>query len=320
MATAVTDAQRAVARVVACGPRLSLQEVIWQLEAAGLKALTGDEPGPGYRIEPAADWTFPPAEIRRCRAIADRSVVIEANVLALLGPEAPLPDYWLESAARQDASAQCVRRLLAMLNAPVYEALASGWRDLYGAASAAAWARTLVALSSTPGGGLDSLDACLGRRPNRFGVQRLVQRAVGSHPVEVADGQPVAHCLEQRPLGGGREPRLGDGWGLGGVAVVAGGQVDVRVGPMPPAPAGGLIDPARVRRLGSWLRRYLGPVTRVRMEVVAASGAVPAWHLGTEARLGVGSWLGPRVARQTVLPVSLAAAAGGEPSAQGEAG
>ncbi|ABM60950.1 type VI secretion system baseplate subunit TssG [Halorhodospira halophila] len=303
MATTVTAPDTAVAHVVARGPRLRLCEAVWALEHAGLTALAADEPGPGYHIEPAADWTFPAAEIRRCRQISERRVAIEANVLALLGPEAPLPSYWLEAAAREDPTGERVQGLLRMLNASVYAALLAGWRAMHGPASSAPWAQALAAFGVGSGGGLSGLDLFLARRPNRSGLCRLVQRVTGQRQVEVVDRQPVVHPLGPFPLGQGHGPRLGEGWGLGGMVRVAGGLLGIRIGPLAPATATGLIEEERFRRLGLWLSRYLGPVPRVEVQIMAAPGRLPAWRLGAGARLGGATWLGRRSARAVSLPL-----------------
>ncbi|MBK5942486.1 type VI secretion system baseplate subunit TssG [Halorhodospira halophila] len=318
MATELKPAESAVARVVTRGARLGLREAVWQLEQAGLSALGAGESGPGYRIEPAAEWTFPAAEIRRCRRVGDRRVVIEANVLALLGAEAPLPGYWLELAAREDPVGERIRSLLRTLNASVYAGLLAGWRALDGPASSAPWAQSLAALGTVPERGLGGLDLHLARRPSRAGLRCLLQRVIGEQRVAVADRQPVAQRLDERPLGGGQAPRLGDGWGLGGVAMVAGGLVGVRVGPVPPATASARVEQARARHLGAWLRRYLGPVAQVRARIIAAPGRLPAWYLGASAPLGAATWVGEWAARETSLPFPVSVSAAPEASARGE--
>ncbi len=300
-----------VSRILAEAPAKGLRETALRLEEAGLALIPPPSPAPGYRIEPARDWTFPAGEVRRAYRDGQGRPVIETHLLALDGGDSPLPSYWLEAAAGEEGGER-VHCWLAGINTRVHAALLAAWRaaSARGDGDPDGWRRAWWGFARghegpDPRAGL--LDLFARGAPTRRGVERLVQRLTGVSAVQVRDRLPRTCAVDAQPprLGEQVSLRLDGSACLGGRVAVAAGRLHVRIGPLPRAEAARLAPGADAgRSLAGWLRRYIGPEPTVHAEVLVEPEAHAAVGLGGDgAPLGGLLSLGERSDATVRMPL-----------------
>ena len=204
------------------------------------------------RVLPSRELSFPAADLRSCEMDADGRLELRARCFGLYGVDAPMPHYFLEEATFDRPGSQSLRDFLDVFNRRFYVLMYQAWRVQSSGPSMekSAYGRTVAALAGCVGeedGERLPHAGLFGQRVrSAAGLQRLLARFLGDLPVEVRDRIPQWVAIERDGRLGGEGFELGGDSLLGDRILVAGGRIEIRVGPITVTQAQGLLPGGRL--------------------------------------------------------------------------
>lgn len=252
------------------------------------------------RLRPAAELSFPAADIRRCRVDAEGRIEFQLGFLGLYGVDAPVSHDLLEAAAGEEDGAAPLRAFLDIFSRRLYELLYLGWkkyRPVGARECPSLFEAYLDALSGMGDGVEERLFAGHfgGRVRSAEALCGLLSEFLEA-PVQVLPFRPRWIRVTGRPpLGGGAEPlALGENAMLGERVLDVTRRVEIRIGPLSPADAAELLPGGgRAAVLYRLVWRYLPPAVDFDLRLLVRSEGRGAPALGKEEiRLGWSSPLG----------------------------
>lgn len=194
--------------------------------------------GGGVRLRPAAEISFPAADLRRCRLDSRGRLEFEINLLGLYGVDSPLPSYLLEAAAGEEETATPLRQFLDLFAHRLYQLLYQGWKKHRPASGRPdglfeAYLDAFAGASDRPDAGSRCFAGLFGRRLRSADA---LAGMLGEHlglAVTVHPFQPRWVGVEERTaLGADRCPRLGEDTLLGDRVLDCSRQVGIEIGPI----------------------------------------------------------------------------------------
>jgi len=271
-------------------------------EERGLRGAAVDR---WLRFSPGRDLAFPASDVLDCRA-EDEHIRLELGFMGLYGVDAPLPHYFLDLAAADDAQSAVLRRFLDLFSHRFYALLYLAWRKYRpythsaGQSGEAPFARYLSAMAggavSRKGSALPYAGLFGARRRTAAALTGMVKESLGNGvPVRVEQFQPVWVSLADRTrLGQGTGSRLGEDTMLGERVLDCAGRISLRVGPVSLDTVLPLL-PGRAQgeTLSELVHRYLGPTLPFDLSfIVNAPDGEGACLGSTGLVLGCAVWLG----------------------------
>lgn len=263
----------------------------------------GQRPGrlpAGMRLRPAAEISFPAADIRRCRLDGQGRLEFQLGFLGLYGVDAPVPHDLLEAAAGEEESAAPLRAFLDIFSARLYELLYFGWKKYRpaGTGGSTLFEKYLDALSGLGEGEAGPEERLFagpygGRVRSAEALSGLLSEYLETQ-VEVRSFRPRWIKVAGRPVLGGGDLALGENVVLGERILDVTRRVEIRIGPLSPARARDLFPGgSRSAVLYRLVWRYLPPAVDFELCLLVRSEGGPPLTLGKDdIRLGWDSYLG----------------------------
>ncbi len=287
--------------------RYPFQQVLHLLEkhclgAAGIDADHEHQ----VRLLPAAEMSFPSADIKRARLNTRGNITMELSFMGLYGVDSPLPSYFSALTLQDNAIAQCMRQFLAILNHRIYVLYYLAWKKYqahihYNEADnhykhylkAIAGNKVLITEQEeyTYAGLLGS------RSQNAAALADIVQHFLGGISVIIKPFQPQwitlarNNHLSNKPL---KELKLGDNILIGTRVLDVNYKILIQIGPMPSTKALELLPHTdTAKRLVSLIRRYLKPTMQFDLLLLIDYRQASVLQLGQENMcLGWSTYLG----------------------------
>ncbi|OOG23464.1 hypothetical protein B1C78_11055 [Thioalkalivibrio denitrificans] len=304
-------------------------QLVRRLERACLdRGLPGAPVDRWLHFAPGPDQSFPPSDVLDCRAEGKR-IRVELGFMGLYGVDAPLPHYFLDLAAGDNAEARVLRRFLDLFSHRFYALLYLAWRKyrphVHAQDRDSPFLRYLTAMAGSGAGRGESALAYAGlfgaRRRTAAGLKGMVSEWLGGMPVEVRQFQPVWVPLADRTRVGGGGCRLGQDTMLGDRVLDCAGRISLRIGPVPLDAVRPLLPGAeRGEGLSALARRYLGPALPFDLVFLVMAPQGGESRLGEAGLvLGCAVWLGRAEGGARPYPVRIPGTAYRMAEANGQA-
>ncbi|WP_199611917.1 type VI secretion system baseplate subunit TssG [Flocculibacter collagenilyticus] len=189
---------------------------------------------------------FPASDLRQCELLSGKRGVIKlaTSYLGLYGVDSPMPHYLLELTQQDEKEAQRTRAFLDLFNHSLYCLLYQTWKksqlNLKGLGSNQFDQLLNVILAESKQRKVSSGVASL-KQVSAAGLQELLRQELAINEVWVLDNQPNWITIDTASqLGDESSMVLGNSIILGNRALVSGGQVTLKIGPLTPEQANDL--------------------------------------------------------------------------------
>jgi len=268
-------------------------------------------------MRPAAEISFPAADIRRCAFDDNGHVDLQLNFMGLYGVDAPVPSYFTDLIARDDDSSHCMRNFLDIFSHRLYALFYLAWKKYRPYVNLdsehSSYIEYVIALSGQTLHGRDDVELGFGgalgsRVRNATTLSGMLSEFLGNIPAKVREFVPRWVRIDSEACVGGEgrfAMELGDNTILGNEVLDISGKIEIRIGPLEATEIKKFL-PGRPEALalGNLIRRYLDPTVDFDLLLIIKPSSILGMQLGSDdVLLGWTTWIGYQVSETDELRI-----------------